>query len=86
MKNDESTTDLVLYKKLTALQKLTGLCDYIEQHTTRYYIEQQKVSEVFLFLVQTNMFCDNSKKNCKGLASQGNFVVSVLPRSSRVAD
>ena len=86
MKNDESNTDLVLSKKLTPFQKLTGLCDYIEQHTTRYYIEQQKVSEVFLFLVQTNMFCDNSKKNCKGLAFQGNFVVSILPSSSRVAD
>ena len=54
--------------------------------TTRYYIEQQKVSEVFLFLVQTNIFWDNSKKNCKGLAFQGNFVVSVLPESSRVVD
>ena len=86
MKNDESNTDLVLSKKLTPFRKLTGLCDYIEQHTTRYYIEQQKVSEVFLFLVQTNIFCDNSNKNCKGLAFQGNFVVSVLPKSSRVAD
>ena len=47
--------------------------------TTRYYIEQQKASEVFLFLVQTNIFWDNSKKNCKGLVFQGNFVVSVLP-------
>ena len=29
MKNDESTTDLDLSKKITPFQKLTGLCDYI---------------------------------------------------------
>ena len=28
MKNDKSTADLVLSKKLTSLQKLTGLCNY----------------------------------------------------------
>ena len=28
MKNDESTTDLVLFKKLTSFQKLTGLRDH----------------------------------------------------------
>ena len=28
MKNDESTTDLVLSKKFTSFRKLTGLCDY----------------------------------------------------------
>ena len=28
MKKDESMTDLVLRKKLTCYQKLTGLCDY----------------------------------------------------------
>ena len=81
MKNDESTTDLVLSKKRTPW--LVCVTTYM---TTRYYIEQQKVSEVFLFLVQTNIFWDNSKKNCKGLSFQWNFVVSVLPESSKVTD
>ena len=54
--------------------------------TTVYYIEQQKISVVLLFLVQTNSFWDNSEKNGKGLASHKNFVVGVLPESSRVAN
>ena len=41
-----------------------------------YYTEHQKTSGVFLFLVQTNFFCCSSKTNDKGLACQGNFVVT----------
>ena len=48
-----------------------------------YYIKHQAISAVFLFLVQTNFFCDNSKKNCKDPACRGIFLVSVLPNSLR---
>ena len=37
---------------------------------TGNYTEQQKTSGVFLFLVQTNFFCLNSRKNGKGLAGK----------------
>ena len=37
---------------------------------TENYTEQQKTSEVFLFLVQTKFFCLNSRKNDKGLAGE----------------
>ena len=52
-----------------------------------HYTEQQNF-EVFLFLVQTFIFlyCCTSKKIGKDIACQGNFVFSVLAKSSRVAD
>ena len=97
MKNDELITDLVLPKKLTSFQEMTGLCDYhklvVNNHALilfkchmRYGILHRttKKSGVFLSLVQTNFFCNNSKKNGKVLACQKNFVVSVLPKSSSV--
>ena len=97
MKNDELTTDLVLSKKLTSFQKLTG--DYhkliVNNHAltlfkchVRYGILQRTTKNIWGFLVfsKKQFFCDNSKKNAKGLASQRNLVVSVLPKSSKVAD
>ena len=99
MKNDELTTDLVLSKKLTSFQKLTGLCDshklIVNNHVLplfkcdmRYRIPHRtsKKSGLFLFLVQTNSFCDNFKSNGKGFACQRNIVISVLPKSSRITD
>ena len=98
MKNDESTTDLVLSKKLASFQKLTGLCEYhklivnnlaltlFKLHTW-YGILHRTSKNIWGFLVssiQTNFFCDNFKKNVEGLACQENFVVSVLTKSSRV--
>ena len=68
MKNDESTKDLVLSRKLTSFKKLTGLSDYhkliVNKHTTTldaihgtgYYTEQQEISGVFLYQVKTNFF------------------------------
>ena len=100
MRNDELITDLVLSKNLTSFQEMTGLCDYhkliVNNHALilfkchmRYGILHRttKKSGVFLSLVQTNFFCNNnSKKNDKVLACQRNFVVSVLPKSSRVTN
>ena len=37
---------------------------------TGSYIEQQKTPGAFLFLVQTKLFCLNSRKNGKGLAEE----------------
>ena len=37
---------------------------------TGNYKEQQKTSGVFLFLVQTNIFCWSSEKNGKGVAGE----------------
>ena len=97
MKNDELTTDLVLSKKLTSFQKLTG--DYhkliVNNHAltlfkchVRYGILQRTTKNIWGFLVfsKKQFFCDNSKKNAEGLTSQRNLVVSVLPKSSKVAD
>ena len=44
-----------------------------------YYIKHQTISAVFLFLVQTNFFCDNSKKNCKDPAVGGFFQLVFYP-------
>ena len=99
MKNDGSTTDLALSKKLISFQKLTGLCDYhklivnnraltLFKCHTRYGILHRTTKNIWGFLVfNTNQsFCDNFKKNGNGHACQGNFVVSVLTKFSRVAD
>ena len=62
MKNDESTTDFLLSKKLTSFQKLTGLCDYrkliVNNRTvtlfkfyTRYGILHRATKNVWGFLV-----------------------------------
>ena len=68
MKNDESTKDLVLSRKLTSFKKLTGLSDYHKLivnkrtttldaiHGTGYYTEQQEISGVFFYQVKTNFF------------------------------
>ena len=91
MKNDELTKDLVLSKKLTSFQKLTGLCDYhklivnnraltLFKFHMRYGILRRTIKNIWGFLFfSTNQFffCGNSKKNGKGFASQKNFVVSI---------
>ena len=68
MKNDELTTDLVLSKKLTSFQKLTGLCDYhkliVNNHVLtlfkshmRYRIPHRTTKNIWGFLVfSTNQF------------------------------
>ena len=99
MKNDGSTTDLALSKKLISFQKLTGLCDYhklivnnraltLFKCHTRYGILHRTTKSIWGFLgFGTNQFfCDIPKENGKGLACQGNFLVSVIPKSFRVAD
>ena len=68
MKNDELTTDLVLSKKLTSFQKLTGLCDshklIVNNHVLplfkcdmRYRIPHRTSKNIWAFLVfSTNQF------------------------------
>ena len=62
MKNDESTTDLVLSKNFTSFQKLTGLCDYhklivnnlvlvIFKCHTRYGILHRTSKNIWSFLI-----------------------------------
>ena len=62
MKNDDSTTNLVLFKKLTSFQKLTGLCDYhklivnnrvptLFKCHTWYGILQRTTKNIWSFLV-----------------------------------
>ena len=68
MKNDELTKDLVLSKKLTSFQKLTGLCDYhkliVNNHALKlfkfhmgYGILHRTTKNIWGFLVfSTNQF------------------------------
>ena len=78
MRNDELITDLVLSKKLTSFQEMTGLCDYhklvVNNHALilfkchmRYGILHRttKKSGVFLSLVQTNFFVITPRKMVK---------------------
>ena len=60
IKNDKSTADLTM----EPLHYLNAM------HGTGSYSEEQKTSRVLLFLVQTNFFRLNSRKNGKNLAGE----------------